>query len=502
MNKIFANFFVFTTGAVIMAIELTASRLLAPYFGTSIFVWGNVIGVVMITLAIGYWWGGRLADKKPQLQTLAALIFICGIFLALLPIIFKPFLILIFGFFNSISLFALAVLCFWALLIILALPLIILGMSSPFVIRLVNEKVETTGKTAGSIFALSTLGSIFGVFMATFVTIPFLGSMQTIMICSAILILLAGLSFKSKYKIFALLVFIPIFIYLFFSASPVSAQKGLVYEKETPYQYIKVIEKDGWTYLHFNEGAAIQSYINFTNPHFLTGESYYDFFNFLPYLNSKEDKDKSVLILGGGGGTAAKQLVSFWQPKIEIDFVEIDKEVIDVAKTYFKMNEEQIETFNQDGRLFLKMSDTKYDYIIIDAYSNQLYIPFYMATDQFFQLTKEKNKSDGIVAMNVNAENFESRLLQQIIQTIRKNFENVYVLEFDNSYNYLIFASDVELDFNKNVDNNLVELAEKFYNIKKIDNWSEEMILTDNHAPVEFLTDKMVLEVFLNYIIN
>lgn len=485
-----------------MAIELTASRLLAPYFGTSIFVWGNVIGVVMITLAIGYWWGGKLADKKPQLKTLSKLIFICGIFLALLPIIFKPFLIIIFGFFNSTSLFALAILCFWALLIILALPLIILGMSSPFVIRLVNEKVETTGKTAGSIFAWSTLGSIFGVFMATFLTVPFWGSMQTILLCSVILILLAGLSFKSKYKIFALFIFMPILIYFFFGASPVSAQQGLVYKKETPYQYIKVIEKDGWTYLHFNEGAAIQSYINFNNPHFLTGESYYDYFNFLPYLNSKEDKDKSVLIIGGGGGTAAKQLVSFWQPNINIDFVEIDKDVIDVAKTYFQMNEEQIETFNQDGRLFLQQSQQTYDYIIIDAYSNQLYIPFYMATDQFFKLARGKVENDGVVAMNVNAENFESRLLQQIVQTIRKNFKNVYVLEFDNSYNYLVFASNVELDFNKNVDNNLVELAEKFYNIKKIEQWSDEMILTDNLAPVEFLTDKMVLEVFLNYIIN
>ncbi|MFZ5365308.1 MAG: spermidine synthase [Patescibacteria group bacterium] len=505
MNKTFANFFVFTTGAVIMAIELTASRLLAPYFGSSIFVWGNVIGVVMITMAIGYWWGGRLADKKPRIKTLAVLILSCGLFLSALPIFFRPLVTLIIGLLNYSSLVAFALICFWVLLVILAFPMVILAMTSPFIIRLLNKQLDTTGRVAGGVFAAGTVGSIFGVFMATFITVPFLGSLETILICSAALIMLAGLSFRSKYKMLALLVFLPMMVYLGVGSRPISNLDGLIYEKETPYQYLRVVDAGGWRFLQFNEGAAVQSYINFNSPHFLTGGSYYDYFNLLPRLSGKENDEKTFLIIGGGGGVAAKQLVSYWRPDISIDLVEIDREVIDVAQRFFNMTENQIHVYNQDGRQFLNQIDKQYDYIIVDAYSNQLFIPFQLTTDEFFQLAESKLRAGGVLAINVNADGFDSDLLQRIAQTIKKNFAQVAVLSLENCYNHLVFASNrpMRFDFNDDaLDADLKQLAEKFNDVKIIQDSKKEMILTDNRAPIEYMTDKMVLKLFLEYVMN
>ncbi len=505
MNKYFANFFVFTTGAVIMAIELTASRLLAPYFGTSIFVWGNIIGVVMIALALGYWWGGKLADKKPRIQVLSSLIFICAIFLTLLPIFFKPLVKMVISILEFPSLFVFAFICFWVVIFILALPLIILGMSSPFVIRIMNKDVKDTGKVAGQIFAWATIGSIFGVFLSTFITVPFLGSMETILISAAVLILLSGLTLPSKYKLLSLLVILPVIVYIFFANKPLTDNENLVFEKETPYQYVRVVDKEGWRYLLFNEGSGIQSYIKLNRPHFLTDNSYYDYFNFLPYINHQEDYKKDFLIIGGGGGTAAKQLVSFWQPKINIDFVEIDKTVIEAAQQYFDMNEKEINVINQDGRFFLEKTEKKYDYLIVDAYSNQLFIPFHVTTDEFFHLTKSKLNQRGVLSININADGHQSELLQKMEQTVKKNFKNVYVLPMDNSYNFLVFASDVDLDFEfelDEIDKDLHAYAKNFANIEEISHWQKDMILTDNRAPIEFLTDKMILKIFFNYIMG
>jgi len=488
-----------------MAIELTASRLMAPYFGTSIFVWGNVIGVVMITLAVGYWWGGKLADKKPKISVLAFLVFICGVFLSFLPLFFKPLVGVIVNYLNSPSLLLFALLCFWVVLFILAFPLIILGMSSPFIIRITNEKIDTTGKTAGSVFAWGTVGSILGVFSATFVTVPFLGSMETVLLCAIALILLAGFSLPGKYKFLIVLVLIPLLIYFAPRRKNVSESDYLLFENETPYQYVKVIDYDGWRYLKFNEGHAVQSYINFDQPHFLTGESYYDYFNFLPYLNHGENAKKNFLMIGGGGGTAAKQLVSFWRPKIKIDYVEIDKTVIDIAQKFFKMNEPEIKVHNRDGRFFLSKAKKQYDYVIVDAYSNQLFIPFHVTTDEFFRLTGKKLKKDGVLSMNVNADSFDSELLQRILSTVKNNFEYVRVLPLKNSYNFLIFASNEGLDFDfagAEIEPDLRFYLPDFQNLKKFEKFQPEDLLTDNRAPIEFLTDSMILKIFVSHFLN
>lgn len=488
-----------------MAVELTASRLIAPYFGTSIFVWGNIIAVVMIALAIGYWLGGKLADKRPELPVLAGAVFFCGLFLSFLPLFFKPMAVFFLNALNVSSMFLFALANFWLILFALACPLIILGMSSPFVIRIVNSSVETTGKTAGNIFAWSTLGSIFGVFASTFVTVPFLGSMQTVLICAATLIILAGLYFPKKYKLLALVFILPLMVYFLFLVRPALAapEKNIIFEKETPYQYVWVSEKDGWRFLQFNDGSGVQSYINFDRPHFLTGDSYYDFFNLLPYLNGQEDADKNFLMIGGGGGTAAKQLVSFWRPKVNIDLVEIDKEVLGAAEKYFDLNEPEINKIVRDGRVFLNQTDKKYDYMIIDAYSKQLFIPFHLTTDEFFQSTKTRLNEGGILAMNINAAGWSSELLQKISQTIRKNYAQVKVLPIEGTYNYLVFASDKEMNFDlsgADVDENLEKYKEKLYNVIELGGFDEEMILTDNLAPIEFMTDAMILKVFLNYL--
>ncbi|HNX10963.1 MAG TPA: fused MFS/spermidine synthase [bacterium] len=488
----------FVSGFCIMAMEISASRLLAPYFGTSIFVWTNIIGIVMVALSLGYYFGGKLADRIPKIELLLKLIFSAGCLFLIVPLIIKPLSSMID--LGSLGLHSSAAIIFISSLllttILFALPLILLGMVSPFIIKLfLLEKDNQVGESAGRVSAVSTIGSILGTFLPTLLLIPVWGTRATINIFALILIALGSLGFrKKKTNLLFLAVLTPAF---YFSGAQINTQPESIFEDESAYQYINIRQDaQGTKYLSVNEGAGIQSVYN--SERALTGY-YYDYLNVLPYL-LKSEEPKKVLIVGLCGGTIANQLSHFFPGELEIDGVEIDPKIINAAQKYFNINQTNTQIYNADGRMFLAGNSKKYDLIIVDAYAQEFYIPWTLTTQEFWGLVKENLTPTGIMAINVNSVSPSSRLLKSIANTMASVFPNTYITPIkDGNINYVLTASRQPLNFSdltEAVENNeLKSLAWSYQNnTEKIGYDANAMILTDDRAPVEFLTDSMALD--------
>lgn len=501
-KKSFLLIIAFTSGMSIMAVEITASRLLAPYFGTSLFVWTNIIGVVMIALALGYYFGGKLADRQPKLGVILKLILIAGVIFLIIPWVtgaLAHFVSLGTATVDSASVVIFASSLF-VTLILFAFPLVLLGMVSPFVIKLYSQHEKEIGTASGSVFAISTIGSIVGTFLPTLWLIAAVGTKVTITIFAVVLIVLTsfGLIIKKRYLLLLPLLLLPI---IGISYVPIKASAGLVFEDESVYQYLQVIKEEDNNYLIYNEGGGVQSAYNENN--ILTGSMYYDYYAALPYLIDSDEK--KALILGLAGGTISRQFDHYFAGEITIDGVEIDQKVIEAADKYFALRNDSLQVHNQDGRIFLQRTENKYDIIIVDAYQKQIYIPWTMTTREFWMEVKSKLTPTGVMAINVNAPAPDSQLLLAITNSIASVFDQTYVVKTggEDSWNYMIMASQNELPLG--LWPGLVpypeikSLAQEMSgNVEKVTYQAEEMILTDDQAPVEFLIDKMVVDYYLD----
>jgi len=503
LSKIYLLVLAFVCGATIMSIEITANRLMAPYFGSSTIVWTNIIGLILAALALGYYFGGKISEQKPELTLLLKIILVSCIFLFFIPFLIKTvvgFLAQpIFGL-KSATLFIFLG-SFLTALVLFAFPIILLGMTSPFIIKLLSLIDPLIGKDAGLVFSVSTLGSLLGTFLPTLLLIPFLGSRKTIMLSALLLFCLAlfGL-IKEKIVIAGIVLLIPCI--MFAKNTPIKTDKGIVYEDESVYQYMQVKDKDDFRILLVNEGMGLFSLLKKDGPHLspgLTG-TYFDYYNLLPYLMGNKQK-QNLLILGLAGGTISTQLNHFFAKgyDLKIDGVEVDKKIINLGRRYFLLENPSLVIHNRDGRDFLRTSQQKYDIIIIDVFANQLYIPFHMTTQEFFELVKQHLQPGGIVAMNVVAASEQSFLLKNITNTIHQNLPFVYLVKTNSqSWNFLVLGSGQEIDFQKlsclDRQNPLFLIAQKvFDSYQKTDYDPRFGILTDDKAPIEFMTDWMLL---------
>lgn len=502
-NK-FLLFLAFISGLTIMAMEISAARLMAPYFGNSLFVWTNIIGVVLIALSLGYYFGGKLADRQPQLNILLRLILAAGIIFLVIPWIVKP--LTFFVTINILPLESASVIIFIGSfivsLLLLAFPIMLLGMVSPFIIKLYSLSNKSIGEVAGSVFAVSTVGSILGTFLPTLWFIPTLGTRVTISLFAIILIAVAswGLVAKKLYLLLLLLLFIPLST---IGKIAIKVSPDLIFEDESAYQFIQVTQdKEKTNYLIFNEGGGIQSVYNAKQ--ILTQGMYYDFFTVLPYLIDS-GQPKEVLILGLAGGTISRQLDYFFRDELKIDGVEIDKKVIKIAKQYFSLENPSLTVYNQDGRIFLQYTNKKYDLIIVDAYSQELYIPWTLTTQEFWRLVKSALTPAGLIAINVNSISNESELLQAIANTMASVFKYSFItrMEENEGWNYMLIASQKNLSFQKLPalvkNKQLAGLANRIAATVISNKYDpRKLVLTDDRAPIEFMTEKMIFQYFIN----
>ncbi|MFZ3373684.1 MAG: fused MFS/spermidine synthase [Desulfitobacteriaceae bacterium] len=492
MSQRFLYLFVFITGATIMSTEMTASRLIAPYFGTSIIVWANIIGIILLAMSAGYFFGGRLADRHPEPKLLFSLSIAAGLILTLIPLISQG----IFHFLTAGILatpISITLIAFVCTLLVLAPPIFLLAMVSPFALRLSSPSAQDTGKISGRLNAFSTLGSLLGTFLPALVLIPSIGTKSTIYCAAFMLIMISALGLKRSWAYF--LAVIPLLL-LFLTPHIVKANQEILWEKETSYQYVQVVrQNDDSVALVYNEGGGVQS-ISRPN-HGLIPQDYYDYYLLLPFLRNEEKKPK-VWILGSAGGTMLS-LFNYWVrqalPALSLTGVEIDPEVIPLGKKFFGLDGTEGQVVNSDARTFLNSRSDKTDLVIVDAYTQQIYIPFHLSTQEFYQIVQEHLNPGGILAMNINAISPSSSLLQAFQRTLASVFKYTYVLPVPDSLNYVVLASNEPISNligTNNLPSALEPFRQYFNNNIHPAAVNDGIILTDDRAPVEFLTDQMI----------
>jgi spermidine synthase len=475
---------VFLAGAGTLAIEIAASRLLAPYFGNSTVVWANIIGLTLAYLSLGYWLGGRIADRQPDSLLLARIILLAAVALAITPFAARPILELAVRGLDALSLGS-VVGSFFAALALFAVPITALGAVAPFAIRLALSSVADAGKVAGRLYACSTVGSLAGTFVAALVTIPFVGTQRTIVGTAVFLALAAALLAGPRWLVApaaaaALL------------ALPAGHVKASLYEAESQYQFIRVVERaDGVRELELNEGIAVHS--QWRPDSVLTG-SYWDLFLILPPL--LDESPSRMLVIGNAGGTIARAYGRFY-PDVEIDGVEIDPKLNEVARRFFGAGENpRLHLIAADGRPFLETSNRQYDLIVVDAY-RQPYVPFQLATQEFFEVAREHLRPGGAIALNVAATPDDRRLSDAIGTTLLTAFPQVW------RWSPLRF-NDVLVGLDRPLTRaSLLHRADRVEGrvrlllplLRALDlERPHGRPLTDDRAPVEWLTDRMIFE--------
>jgi spermidine synthase len=380
-------------GAASLGAEIAAARLLAPWFGASTIIWANTIATVLVALSAGYWVGGRLADRDPTMAGLSRLVLGAAALLAIVPFIAGPFLRVSVDALDRVEAGAF-IGSLLAVLILVATPVLLLGAVAPYAVRLSVRTVEEAGRVAGRLYAISTLGSLAGVFLAALVLIPLVGTRRTFLTFALALALVAvpalGRRFVLAPLALAALLAIPV--------GTVKATGGarVIWDSETEYQYARVVQEiDGERRLELNEGEAVHSV--YRPGAYLTGH-YWDEMLVLPFA-ARADPPRSVAILGNAAGTTARAFGHFF-PRTRVDGVEIDGELSDVGRRLFDLRGPNLHLHTADARPFLRRAGRRWDLVVIDAY-RQPYIPFYLATREFFALVRDHLEPGGMVAINV-----------------------------------------------------------------------------------------------------
>ncbi len=478
---------IFFAGIGSMATEMCASRLLAPYFGSSTMIWANIIGLILVALSLGYVLGGKLADKYPKPRVLGIVVLAGAVITAAVPFAARPFLNVTINGIDSVSTGA-VIGSFFACVVLFVPSVLLLGMVTPFAIRIGIRQVDKAGSTAGRIFALSTAGSLVGTFLPPLVTIPLFGTQRTLLGVAALIAasaaLLLGVRWLPVAVAVAGLIAIP--------PGAVKATAGLIYEKESRYQFVQVVERDNKRLLYLNEGFAVHSI--WRENTVLTGGEWDMFLAVPPLLDRPVEQ---VAILGNAGGTTARAFGVYY-PDAYIDGVEIDPQVTEVAERYFGLSDNpRLTAITADARPFLQAADdAEYDLIFIDAY-RQPYVPFYLATADFFNLCRRKLKPDGIVALNISTVPGDDRLPRSIAGTLATQFPLVMdwpALHFNQLV--LGFASNQDLSVltqrGTSAQTDLIPLTKLLTS-----NWTPveptTAYWTDDRCPVEWITDRMIV---------
>jgi predicted membrane-bound spermidine synthase len=396
-------------GAASLGAEIAAARLLAPYFGASTIVWANTIATVLVALSAGYWVGGRLADRDATLRGLCRLVLGAAGLLAVVPFVAGPFLREAVDALDTIQAGAF-VGSLLGVLVLVAAPVLLLGAVAPYAVRLSVSTVEEAGRVTGRLYAISTLGSLVGVFLAALVLVPFAGTRRTFLVFALALacVALTGLARRAVVAPIALAAL------LLLPAGAVKATTGgdrLLDETETEYGYARVVQDPGGDrWLELNEGQARHSLLP-AGRGYLT-DDYWDEPLVLPWATGRAAPPGRIAILGGAAGTMARAFGHFF-PRTRIDEVELDGELTQIGRRWFDLRAPHLRTVTADARPFLRRTRERYDLIVVDAY-RQPYIPFYLATREFFALVRARLRPGGAVVVNVGHPE-GSRDLEQVL---------------------------------------------------------------------------------------
>ncbi len=495
----------FVGGITSLGLEIAASRLLAPFFGTSTYIWGALIGLILLYLTLGYYLGGAAADRWPRADYLYRLTAVAAGLVLLIPLVSRPVLL-----FSQTALQHLQAGAFVgalvAVILLFAPSVVLLGMVSPWVIRLRVASVADSGRAAGQVYAISTAGSILGAFLPAFWWIPSYGTRATIYGLGAVLLLVSVIGMISLRYSRGLLVAGVALLPMLGAALPVGsirppADGTAIYESDSEYGYIQVVERGSEHDLILNEGQAIHSVYD---PNKLLTRGPWDYFSMAPLYGNRQwtgQRPERVLIIGLAGGTVARQITAAYGP-VPIDGVEIDPRIIEVGRKYFDMNEPNLNAIAADGRYFLDTTDQQYDIIAVDAY-RQPYIPFQLTTKEFFESARRHLTPNGVVAVNVGRAPKDYRLVDAVSGTLLAVFPEVYQQDSSQFLNSIVYAtnqptqpSEVSANFHR--DRGLYPavvrgvMDESMGGPPPVRDYPHLPVYTDDLAPVERLVDNII----------
>lgn len=467
-NKLFLYLTEFFAGMSVMAVELGASRLLAPYFSSSQIVWTIIIGTIMIAMALGNIYGGKSADRSPDPDKLYRRILIAAIWIALIPVVGKYIILgisalLIF----TVSSNFLIIAAFVACMVIFVFPLFLLGTVTPSLVKYSVDSLDDSGKTVGT----SITFLIFAGILIALAAVYFLSShrgQKKVAVSAVIFVLCCGLGYSDSFAFW---------------------QNDLSYEGESIYNYLQVSEDDRRVILSTNVLFGVQSL--YMKDGGLTG-MYYDYAMAAPLMiPDKKAEDMNVLILGMGTGTYATQCKKYFGD-MSIEGVEIDDKITALSRQYFSLPDD-VKVTTYDGRAYLQAIDEKYDVIMVDAYQD-ITIPFQMSSVEFFTMVKEHLNENGVMVVNMNMRgNNEGNINQYLSDTIASVFDHIVTVDVDGSTNRELYASS-NADMVKTLENNANEtghsdLRDMMLHVADTSSMYEagDYIMTDDKAPVELL---------------
>lgn len=492
----------FFAGISVMAIELGASRLLAPYFSSSQIVWTIIIGTIMIAMALGNIIGGRRADRDPNPDRLYARLLIVAVWCAAIPFVGKYIIAGI-----SVALAALGGGNFliWASFLscmaLFVFPLMLLGTVSPSLVKYTVQNLNESGKTVGELNALNTIGSIIGTFLPTFVTIPAVGTSWTFIIFAAVLLVISLVYFFAERRslvkcIIAFVLAVGFAVLSSFNSFAFWSEEGTtVDEDESIYNYLQVAENERDVRLSTNVLFGVQSITVKSGK--LTG-MYYDYALAAPIMAGAADKeDLDILILGFGSGTYAMQCRKYF-PGCRVEGVEIDRKIIDLAYSRFGLdeNDENIKVVEFDGRAYLRGAG-RYDVIMVDAYRD-ITIPFQLSSREFFAEVADHLTDDGVMVVNLNMRSDnEGSINDWLFDTISAVFPSVkYADVGGNREVYAAKSEDAFRIFSDSIYSYPSDLAGMMATVKSklTTRAAGDLVLTDDKAPVELLGMRVIDE--------
>lgn len=510
MRKNYLYITVFFSGMTALAVELSASRLIGNVYGSSNLVWACVIGLILIYLTFGYWLGGRLADKQPSYKIFYGLLMWASISVGLVPMISRPVLRLTANAFDQLQILFLAG-AFVTILCLFIIPVTLLGMISPFALKLALKDPNEAGTTAGRLSAISTLGSFIGTFLPVLVLIPLIGTYRTFLFFSSMLMLIATLGYllyvgAKSWLWFVWMPIVLILLWVFGAKGADKATQNLIYETESSYNYIQVIEENDFRSLRLNEGQGVHSIYH---PRQIIYYGPWSQVLVAPLFNPAPhslDSVERLAIVGLAAGTTARQAAVVYEG-IEMDGFEIDPVIVDVGRRYFDMNQPTLSVSVQDGRWGLAHVDKAYDIISVDAYRPP-YIPWHMTTVEFFQIVHDHLTEDGVMVINIGRSPLDRTLINDLGTTIRQVFPSIFVMDLPESFNSILFATkqpggwehfveNFHLLSNTGVHPLLLEAMALTYNNRQATP-EQTRVYTDDRTPIEWLSNKIVLDFIIS----
>jgi len=484
------EFAVFLCGAVVMVYEIVGSRVVAPYFGTSIYVWTSLIGVILASLSLGYWLGGKLADRKTSLKMLAYIIFGSAVFI-LVTVSFKELILTFLGNnFNGIMWRTL-----FAAILLFAPASIFLGMVSPYAVRLKIINIKTSGSTVGNLYAISTIGSIAGTFLAGFLLIPLIGT-TNILYSLAVLLILLSLLLHPRFlgkndRVF----FILVFLAAAYGIYEYNTGRAAIFATDTRYNHVRIFDMPYW-----GNGRKVKVMMvndEYSSAMYPDNDSLvYEYLQFFRLAEHFNPHFKHALVIGGAAYSYPRYYLENY-PGATIDVVEIDPGLTELARKYFRLEDDpHMHIFHEDGRTYLNKEKKKYDVIFGDAYKSLMAVPFQLATLEATHHKYEMLNEDGVVIDNIisSLEGPASEFLKAEIATYREVFPQVHVFACHDPNDRhrlqsicLVAIKTEKLPAMHNADKMLDNYLGHAVEVKIPDN---TIILTDDYAPVEYFAFK------------